>query len=624
MSDVRIKVYFEDDDSADKQVEVRKLVLPEEPSLTGLESHLLTLLSDSQRLCSPSQPSLKIQYVDEDGDRVTIGCNQELQVFFADHGRACKLFVQTACLSTPSRAPTRLSNSSGPETADSLCTCCHKPTRGFTYKCVVCPQYAICMRCESKCVHPGHDMLRISSPTNIYPKMFFEQIASLYCEIPNTEDVSLDLDLESARSSRTEHVLEFKEDVDIQVEEILSSSDVQSLPGASVKDKGVTDEDKWQETDPEAIEVLEEELVEIHADGEVASCEEKQIEQPAQEEIGDVDQKQSHNSEDEIEEMFSTFGPPPSIQPQISLDLENESNNSSSSSSCSGSSTASSAPFDLCQVNEELELVLEHAIIESQPDPQMDSLDSRVDSGSVSKSSSSNRTLNGELTPSLADNGKSPIRRTEGGGEYSAAAKSPVNLDEIISLDCSKNDLPEVHVVASPPPDDAPVSKEVEEELMRIVRDHDRLERSRGAGVDGYLSPSSRVMVRSRNNSSPYTRSTPVRSSLYSASQSNSEDDCPPSAGLRYGGSSGGGTPIYPYKATPSFSGGGYQNPYRTQSTVAGGGGGNRSIDDARQQMLSMGFSDDDGWLTQLLKLKHGNIEQVIELLSPVKNRPSS
>ena len=60
------------------------------------------------------------------------------------------------------------------------------------------------------------------------------------------------------------------------------------------------------------------------------------------------------------------------------------------------------------------------------------------------------------------------------------------------------------------------------------------------------------------------------------------------------------------------------------EGSGAGGGGGNRSIDDARQQMLSMGFSDDDGWLTQLLKLKHGNIEQVIELLSPVKNRPSS
>jgi len=48
-----------------------------------------------------------------------------------------------------------------------------------------------------------------------------------------------------------------------------------------------------------------------------------------------------------------------------------------------------------------------------------------------------------------------------------------------------------------------------------------------------------------------------------------------------------------------------------------------RSIQEARDQMISMGFSDEDGWLTQLLTLKHGNIEQVIEILSPVRNKPT-
>ena len=125
-----------------------------------------------------------------------------------------------------------------------------------------------------------------------------------------------------------------------------------------------------------------------------------------------------------------------------------------------------------------------------------------------------------------------------------------------------------------------------------------------------------------------------TRSSLYSVS-SNSEEESGPttsaSLGTRYGGTTPTGTNQYPYKSTPSFSGGGYQNPYSsaTRGSIAPGSGGtpagsNRSIDDARAQMLGMGFSDDDGWLTQLLKLKHGNIEQVIELLSPVKNRPSS
>ena len=44
-----------------------------------------------------------------------------------------------------------------------------------------------------------------------------------------------------------------------------------------------------------------------------------------------------------------------------------------------------------------------------------------------------------------------------------------------------------------------------------------------------------------------------------------------------------------------------------------------RGINEARDQMLSMGFSDDDGWLTQLLEMKNGNIEAVIDVLTPAE-----
>ena len=42
------------------------------------------------------------------------------------------------------------------------------------------------------------------------------------------------------------------------------------------------------------------------------------------------------------------------------------------------------------------------------------------------------------------------------------------------------------------------------------------------------------------------------------------------------------------------------------------------NVTEARDQMISMGFSDDDGWLTQLLEMKNGNIEEVIDVLTPV------
>ena len=42
-------------------------------------------------------------------------------------------------------------------------------------------------------------------------------------------------------------------------------------------------------------------------------------------------------------------------------------------------------------------------------------------------------------------------------------------------------------------------------------------------------------------------------------------------------------------------------------------------VSEAVGQMVSMGFTDEDGWLTQLCTLKKGNIEQVLDVLTPVK-----
>lgn len=44
----------------------------------------------------------------------------------------------------------------------------------------------------------------------------------------------------------------------------------------------------------------------------------------------------------------------------------------------------------------------------------------------------------------------------------------------------------------------------------------------------------------------------------------------------------------------------------------------NPRIANALDQMIAMGFSDNDGWLTELLVRKHGDILLVLDILSPV------
>jgi len=44
------------------------------------------------------------------------------------------------------------------------CDCCDGPIRGFRYKCLQCPDFDLCTGCERKGNHPGHVMMRIAFP----------------------------------------------------------------------------------------------------------------------------------------------------------------------------------------------------------------------------------------------------------------------------------------------------------------------------------------------------------------------------------------------------------------------------------------------------------------------------
>merc|ERR1712038_1932614 len=63
------------------------------------------------------------------------------------------------------------------------CDGCEKPVIGFRYKCVQCPDYDLCERCEAKRMHPGHNMMRIAAPEGIWPQHFFRRLNKMHDRI---------------------------------------------------------------------------------------------------------------------------------------------------------------------------------------------------------------------------------------------------------------------------------------------------------------------------------------------------------------------------------------------------------------------------------------------------------
>ena len=91
---VKFKVYFEDLSSGCEGIEVRKLNMDSLPTFHNLTAHLKTVLNNNEsKIDNVNNKAaaeydddqaawIKIQYVDEDNDRVSITCQQELEAFY--------------------------------------------------------------------------------------------------------------------------------------------------------------------------------------------------------------------------------------------------------------------------------------------------------------------------------------------------------------------------------------------------------------------------------------------------------------------------------------------------------------------------------------------------------------
>ena len=118
-----------------------------------------------------------VSWTDEDGDVITIDTDEELILALTE--LAGPVYKLTATVRGAKKVEQPQEPGVGANVTHHGVTCdgCDKaPIVGFRYKCVVCDDYDLCGSCEKAGKHPGHNMMRISSPEVIWPQRLFKRI----------------------------------------------------------------------------------------------------------------------------------------------------------------------------------------------------------------------------------------------------------------------------------------------------------------------------------------------------------------------------------------------------------------------------------------------------------------
>merc|ERR1712226_76015 len=169
---VSFKVYLKDP-SQGEETEVRRFVVDKEVSTS--------LIYIKEKLVSVfpvlAEKLFSVSWTEEDGDAITIDTDEELILALTE--LAGPVYKLTATVRGAKRVEQPQEPGVGANVIHHGVTCdgCDKaPIVGYRYKCVVCDDYDLCGACEKAGKHPGHNMMRISSPEVIWPQRLFKRI----------------------------------------------------------------------------------------------------------------------------------------------------------------------------------------------------------------------------------------------------------------------------------------------------------------------------------------------------------------------------------------------------------------------------------------------------------------
>merc|ERR1719264_2509573 len=168
---VSFKVYLKDPEGE----ETRRFVVDKDKEVST------SLIYIKEKLVSVfpvlAEKLFSVSWTDEDGDAITIDTDEELILALTE--LAGPVYKLTATVRGAKKVEQPQDPGVGANVTHHGVTCdgCDKaPIVGFRYKCVVCDDYDLCGACEKAGKHPGHNMMRISSPEVIWPQRLFKRI----------------------------------------------------------------------------------------------------------------------------------------------------------------------------------------------------------------------------------------------------------------------------------------------------------------------------------------------------------------------------------------------------------------------------------------------------------------